>query len=70
VRNGLEEGGAEVRILAEARAENAEGTGRIVEALGNFPGRVLVEEESPQGLVLTLAGQFGSAEEVGRLEIR
>jgi hypothetical protein len=69
VRNRLEESGAEVRIMPEAMAENAEGTWSLVKALGNFPGGELVDEVSAHGLLLPLAWRLGGAEDVSGLAV-
>jgi hypothetical protein len=51
-------------------AEDAEGSWGVGKALGNVTGRVLVEEQSPPGLVLAWARRCGSEQEGGGVEIR
>ena len=67
--NLAEEGGALLGVMAELMAQDAEGAGRIAEALGGFGRRELFDEESAQGLVLPLEGLFGGKEDGGGLGI-
>src|ERR1019366_2902985 len=59
-----------VGIMAELMAEDAKGTGRVSEALRDFGGGKLLDEESGGRLVLALARRLGGSEEVSRLPIR
>ena len=59
-----------VGIMAERMAEDAKGTGRIGKTTRDFGGRKLLDEESAERLVLTLASGFGGCEEESGLAIR
>jgi hypothetical protein len=51
--------------VSELVAEDAETAWRVAESPGYFGGRGLFDEEGTQGLVLTMQGLLGGAEESG-----
>jgi hypothetical protein len=59
-----------VGIMTELMAEDAKGAGGVLEALRDFGGGKLLDEESAERLVLSLASGFGGREEKSGLAIR
>ena len=56
--------------MTELMAEDAKGAWGVTEALRDFGGGKLLDEESAERLVLALARRFGGREEVSGLPIR
>jgi hypothetical protein len=65
---GLKKGGAFIRVVPKLVTQDTKGAGGIAEASGNVGGILLVNEVSPQSLILALDRGIWGKEEVAGLD--